>query len=37
MFKMMRKTYKCMIEKKKLDLFVKVKYINILIMILETL
>lgn len=35
----MRKIYKCIIKKKKkkLNLFIKARYINILIMILETL
>jgi len=39
MFKIMRKIYKCIIKKKKkkLNLFIKARYINILIMILETL
>ncbi len=33
----MKKIHKCIIKKKKLDLFIKVKYINILIIILKTL
>jgi len=37
MFKMMKKIYKCMIKRKKSDLLVKAKYINILTIILKTL
>ena len=37
MFKMIRKIYKYIVDEKKQDLYVKIKYINILTRILETL
>ena len=33
----MRKIYKCIIDEKKQDLYIKIKYINILTKVLETL